>query len=430
MDRYLLTVTTRYDGCDKFGRNKKWGLFPSASVGWRVSEEDFMKNFEKLSNLKLRVSYGQTGNSNIGSNAFSFYSVNRQFVFNSVKFVGTGLTQIENPNLKWETTTELNLGLDIGFFDNRLSAAIEYYNKVTSDILGYRNLKPWALVSGVAANLGKTKGQGVEVTLNTVNIDTKDFRWNTDFTFTRYRDRWKERSPDVVLAPWQKVDEPIRSIYYYKTEGIIQVGETVPHMPNAVPGNIKIKDINGFDENMNYTGQPDGKIDQADMVYLGTSDPDFTIGLNNKFTYKNFDLSVNAHGSFNQLAFNHCLIKYIAWSGNMVEHGTNLSAKAKDIWTSENQNGKYPSDALNTTMGDDAYAYQKASFFRIQNITLGYTLPARILNNTLSHARVYLDAQNPFVFTNWNGMDPETDIGNKAPYPNQRSFTIGLNVKF
>ncbi len=431
LERYLLTLNLRYDGSDKFGKNNKWGFFPSASVGWRLSEEKFMKGFEQLSNLKVRISYGQTGNSSIGSNAFAFYdpSSNR-FAFDSSPVTGVELSQIENNDLKWETTTELNLGLDFGFFNSRISGSFEFFNKTISDLLGSRDLRSWMVVPTVSANLGKTQSRGIELTLNTVNIKTHDFQWSTDFTFTRYRDRWKERSPDVVLSPWQKVDDPIRAIYYWQTDGIIQIGETVDHMPNAVPGNAKVKDVNGFDENMNYTGYPDGIINEADIVFLGTSDPDFSVGLNNTFKHKGFDLNIYTYGVFNQLAFNGVKRKYIGYSSHMVEDGTNLWVEASKRWSSENPNGIYPSDATNSYMGADAWTLEDATFVRIKNITLGYNFPKQLLTKEIRSVRVYADVQNPFLFTGWEGMDPEIAGSNKAPYPNQRSYSIGVNLEF
>lgn len=430
-ERYLLTINMRYDGSDKFGENHKWAFFPSASVGWRISEEEFIKSFEQLSNLKLRVSYGQTGNSNIGSNAYSFYSISaNRWAFNSSPVVTAGLSQIENPDLKWETTTELNMGLDFGFFDNRISGTVEFFYKTIDDLLGARNLRSWMVVPSVAANLGKTQSEGVELTLNTINMTKHGFEWSSDFTFTRYRDRWKERSPDVVLNPWQKVDDPIRAIYYWEYDGLVQIGETVEHMPSAVPGNAKVKDINGFDENMNYLGHPDGKIDEADIVYRGTSDPGFSAGINNTFKYKNFDLNFYAYGVFNQLVSNGIKTKYIGYSAHLAEDGTNLWVEAAKRWSSDNPNGIYPSDAANAYMGSDAWTFEDASFLRIKNITLGYRFPGNKLPKSISAIRIYGDIQNPFLFTKWEGMDPEIAGSNKAPYPNQRSFSLGVNVQF
>jgi TonB-linked SusC/RagA family outer membrane protein len=429
-ERYLLTINARYDGSDKFGANNRWGFFPSASLGWRITEEEFMKKIDKISNLKLRVSYGQTGNSNIGSNAYSFYDVNSRYAFGSETTYGTQLTQLANPDLKWETSTELNIGLDFGFLKNRIAGSVEVFQKITSDLLSWRNLRSWNIVSSVASNLGSTESKGVELTINTVNIDNANFKWNTDFTYTRYRDRWKERSPDAVLSPWEKADDPIRAVYYYKTAGIVQVGQTVAAQPNAVPGNIIVQDINGFDSDLNYVGKADGKIDQADIVYLGTLDPDYSIGFNNTFKYKNFDLNIYAYGSFGQLVYNSTLIKYIGYSSHMIENGTNLRVEIKNMWSSENQTGTYPSDAVNTTMGSDAYAWEKASFLRIKNLTLGFNFPKKWLGKEIASLRAYADIQNPFIITKWTGMDPETDGSGKAPYPNQKSYSIGFNLQF
>ena len=430
LDRYLFTFNMRYDGSDRFGANKKWAFFPSASLGWRITEEEFMKGIDPVSNLKLRVGYGQTGNSNIGSNALSFYDANRSYPFNSTLSSGAMLTQIANPNLTWETTTELNLGLDFGFFKNRISGALDYFDKTISNLLGSRNLRSWMVVPSVAANLGKTQSKGLEVTLNTVNILNKDFRWTTDFTFTRYRDRWKERSPDVVLSPWQSVDDPIRAIFTWKNNGIIQIGETVPHMPTAVPGNMKVVDINGFDENMNYIGYPDGKIDEADIVLIGRSDPGYSIGFNNTFYYKDLDLNIYAYGVFDQLAYNSIKEKYIAWGSHMHDYGYNLWVEAAKRWSTDNPDGIYPSEANNVYLGNNAWLYEDASFFRIKNITLGYTFPRKYLPKEIGKIRLYADCQNPVVFTKWMGMDPEIAGSHKAPYPNQRSYSIGLNIQF
>ena len=429
-DRYMLTVNMRYDGSDRFGENKKWAFFPSASVGWRISEEEFLKKLEPISNLKLRVGYGQTGNSNIGSNALSFYDTNRSYAFNSILSPGVTLTQIANPNLTWETTTELNLGLDFGFFDSRITGAVEYFDKTIDNLLGYRDLRSWMIVSSVAANLGKTQSKGVEVTLNTVNILTRDFKWTTDFTYTHYRDRWKERSPDVVLSPWQRVDDPIRTIFAYQPDGIVQIGETVPHMPFALPGYAKVKDINGFDGNMNYTGLPDGKINEADLVMLGTGDPGYTIGFNNTFRYKDFDLNIYAYGVFNQLVFNGVKQKYLAMGDAMLDLGTNLWVEAAKRWSSDNPNGIYPSEIANAYQGSTDWLYEDATFFRIKNITLGYNFPGKHLPKEIGKMRVYADCQNPVVFTKWMGMDPEIARSHLAPYPNQRSYSIGLNIQF
>jgi hypothetical protein len=234
----------------------------------------------------------------------------------------------------------------------------------------------------------------------------------------------------VVLSPWQRVDDPIRTIFAYQPDGIVQIGETVPHMPFALPGYAKVKDINGFDGNMNYTGLPDGKINEADLVMLGTGDPGYTIGFNNTFRYKDFDLNIYAYGVFNQLVFNGVKQKYLAMGDAMLDLGTNLWVEAAKRWSSDNPNGIYPSEIANAYQGSTDWLYEDATFFRIKNITLGYNFPGKHLPKEIGKMRVYADCQNPVVFTKWMGMDPEIARSHLAPYPNQRSYSIGLNIQF
>ena len=194
-DRYLLTATLRTDGASNFADNKRWGYFPSLSLGWRFSEEEFMKGLENISNAKLRVSYGQTGNSNIGNRAISYYQVGNDNIFGDQIYKGVYLAQLGNPNLSWETTSEINVGLDFGLFDNRINITGEYYYKVVSDLLDWRPLLSHQEVSSIADNIGKTQSTGFELTLNTKNIETRDFSWYSDLTFSLYRDKWKDRGP-------------------------------------------------------------------------------------------------------------------------------------------------------------------------------------------------------------------------------------------
>jgi outer membrane receptor for ferrienterochelin and colicin len=197
MDRYLFTGTMRADGACVFAKNKKWGYFPSASVGWLISEEQFLKQTTWLSNLKLRLSWGQTGNADIGTNAFASFMAENAYVNSDYKTeVGVRKGKIENPDLKWETTTEWNFGLDFGFLKGRISGSVDIYQRTISDLLNYRLLNSYQELPKVMSNVGKTQGRGIEFALNTRNIQTKDFSWSTDFTFTKYKDRWKERTPD------------------------------------------------------------------------------------------------------------------------------------------------------------------------------------------------------------------------------------------
>lgn len=289
-DRYLLTATMRADGASNFAKNNRWGYFPSVALGWRFMEEEFMQPLTSvLSNGKLRVSFGQTGNSNIGNRVISYYSTGNNNEFGGTEQVGVYLSQMGNVDLKWETTTEWNVGVDLGFFKNRLNVTAEYFHKVVSDLLSERSLLGFQEVSTIAANIGETQSQGFELTINSTNFNTKNFGWNTDFTFSLYRDKWKTRDESWKPSAYSVYDSPIRYQYGYLSDGLIQPGETVDWMPGAIPGQVKIKDINGYVYNEDgsvkvdqhgiplKSGKPDGKLDDADKVIYGSSDPGYLL---------------------------------------------------------------------------------------------------------------------------------------------------------
>ena len=440
-DRYLFTFTARVDGSSNFGANNRYGFFPSGAFAWRINQEDFLKEFRPLSDLKLRLSFGQTGNSNIGNNAFEYYTAAwQQYVFGSAINTGTGKSQLANPDLKWETTTELNVGLDFGFFDQRLSGSFEYFNKEVKDLLGYRTLKSFMEVSTVAANIGKTQSSGVEFTIHSRNF-VGEFRWDTELTFTRYRDRWKERNPEDELKPWQKENDPIRARYGYLSDGILGVGEPAPEsMPALLPGQYKVKDVNGYvrdefgnlvmgeDGNVQYAGAPDGKIDEADIVLIGTTDPGFSMGLSNTFSYKGFDLSIFFYGMFDRIVNNATRGKFSIPDVRRIIDGQNMMTEVKERWTRNNTDAKFPSGFTSVYPEPSDYLWEKAWFIRCKNITLGYTFPSKWVGKVFSNARLFIDFGNPFVITPYSGNDPETDF--KAGYPNQRTFMAGLDLTF
>lgn len=441
LDKYLFTFTARVDGSSKFGSNNKYGFFPSGAVAWKVKNEDFLKDIEWISEMKLRVSLGQTGNSNIGNNAFEYYtSAWRQYVFGDKVSTGTGKSQLANPDLKWETTTEFNVGADLGFLDQRISVVAEYFTKEVADLLGYRTLKSFMEVSTVAANIGSTQSSGVELTLHTRNF-TGEFRWDTDLTFTRYVDRWKERNPENNLNPWQKTDDPIRSLYGYLADGILQPDEEVPEsMPGLLPGSFKIKDVNGYvrdgmgnlvmDANgkVQYLGRPDGKIDEADIVLYGTTDPGFSMGLNNTFSYKGFDLNIFFYGLFDRMVSNATRSKYSIPEIRRILTGQNMMYDVRNRWSSTNMDAELPSGFTSAYPQPGTYLYEKGWFIRCKNITLGYTVPDRFAGRIFSKARVYVQLENPFLITEYTGNDPETDF--KAGYPNQHTFMAGIDLTF
>ena len=447
-DRYLLTATMRADGASNFAKNNRWGYFPSVALGWRFTEEEFMQPLTSvLSNGKLRVSFGQTGNSNIGNRVISYYSTGNNNEFGGTEQVGVYLSQMGNVDLKWETTTEWNVGVDLGFFKNRLNVTAEYFHKVVSDLLSERSLLGFQEVSTIAANIGETQSQGFELTINSTNFNTKNFGWNTDFTFSLYRDKWKTRDESWKPSAYSVYDSPIRYQYGYLSDGLIQPGETVDWMPGAIPGQVKIKDINGYVFNEDgsvkvdqhgiplKSGKPDGKLDDADKVIYGSSDPGYLLGLNNTFRWKNFDLNIYFYGQFDLLNSGSYKDLWLTGASGMtgivnMYRGYNMPVSAKDVWTSDNQSAVRPGYFQDkSTWGIGDYYLQKSWFVRCRNITLGYTIPVNQGRNILSNVRVYFDVNNPFTITPYDGLDLETDNSVWA-YPNVRSFSLGVDITF
>ncbi len=440
-EKYLLTVNFRADGSDRFGENNRYGYFPSAALAWRIKQEDFLKDVNWLSDLKLRVGGGQTGNAMIGLSAYEYYSADwRQYVFGKNMSTGTYKSQLGNPDLKWETTTEYNIGLDFGFLNHRITGSFDYFDKEIKDLLGWRNLQSFMEVTGVQANVGKRKSRGTELSLHSVNFQGK-FRWTTDFNYTRYVDRWKERDPQSFLSPWQKNDDPINAYYGYVADGILRVGEEAPsYMPDLLPGQFKVKDVNGYlrddfgnpivDANgkYQYTGAPDGTLDQADIVMIGTTDPGFSLGFGNSFQYKGFDLNIFFYGMFDRLVYNATRDAYSVYELRRVLQGKNFIHEVLDSWSSKNTDSDLPSGFVTSYPQPGTFLWEKGWFIRCRNITLGYTVPHKWVGKYLSKARIYAEVGNPFVITPYTGNDPETDF--KAGYPNQRTFMMGINLVF
>lgn len=418
LGRYLLTVTLRADGASNFDPNNRWGYFPSVSAGWRFSDESFMQSFNDiLSNGKLRFSYGQTGNSNVGNRTLDLYYTGYNNVFGNTSYTGVYASQLGNPMLTWETTSEYNIGLDLGFLSNRISTTLEYFNRTISDLLvSNKSLPSYNEISSIASNIGETKSQGFEFSLNTLNITTADWTWSTDATLSLYRDRWKERDPNWKPAAYEKVDDYIRPIFSYVSDGLLQPGEKAPaHQAALLPGQVKLIDQNG-----------DGLLNDEDKVCLGSEDPAFIFGFNNTLRYKNFDFNIYLYGEVNRLRG---ASYYESWAtmGYGLTQGRNSSKGFMDTWTHDNQNSLYPNILSSGDHGAGDFFYKKISYIRCRNITLGYTIP--ISKSILNNIRVYADVNNPFVITNWSGLDPETE-GNQYSYPNVTSFSFGVDITF
>lgn len=448
MNRYLLTATLRADGSSNFAKGNQWGFFPSVAVGWRFSEENFMDRARSwFSNGKLRVSWGQTGNSSIGFQAVSMYrgtnsgGTKMNHGFGGVEHLGFIISQLGNPDITWETTTEFNVGLDLGFINNRINLAVDYFNREISNLLTWRTLPCISPVSGIADNMGKTRSHGLEITLNTINIDNRDFSWSTDLTFSFYRDRWEERAENWTPSVYSRYKGAVRPLEgYFLTDGLVQPGEEIPSMPGALPGQIKIKDINGyvFNDDGTYktdahgipvlTGEPDGIINDADRVYIGSRDPGFIMGFNNTLRYKDFDFNIYFYGHFDQWTTGAYRDLWIQ-SAHIVDNDRSVPVSIEEMWSTDNPDGWRPGFAQSSNsihMGSTDFYLKKCWFIRCRNITLGYTVPVK---KGISKLRVYADVNNPFMLTNYKGLDMETDDSAYA-IPNVRSFNFGVEISF
>ena len=446
MDRYLLTATFRADGASVFARNHKWGYFPSVALAWNMAEEPFMAPARSVvSMLKPRVSYGTVGNSTgVTNNAFAAYYA--QLAYNkgdNSQQTGVFLGRLENPDLKWETTKEFNVGLDFALFDGRIGGTFEFFDRRITDLLTDKPLNTYHDLTFVSANVGTTGGRGIEITLNTKNIVTKDFSWFSDITFSRVKNWWVEHTSDWKPSVYEGDHDPIRAIYSRKAIGIMQEGDEAPaSQPDLRPGQLIIADINGYlrDENGDpvvkdgrfvLTGEPDGQIDDADMRLLGTSDPGFTIGFNNTFRYKGFDLNFNFYGAFDRVMMDPTRMEYGVSAWGMAQYGYNGLRCLDDRWMPDNPSTKNPSSFFSgSTYGYGDWFYEDAWYIRLQNITLGYTIPSTATTRKIfQNMRLHFDVNNVFLITPYGGLDPETD-SYAAAYPNARTFTFGIDIKF
>ncbi|RCR71456.1 TonB-dependent receptor [Larkinella punicea] len=422
-DKYLLTVTGRSDGASQLSEGNKWAFFPSVALAWRMGDEPFISNLNVFSNLKLRLSYGQVGNSTVSPYSTQAGLLNTGYDFDGTAAYGFAPSNLANKDLKWERSTEYNLGLDFGFFKNRISASLELYNRKTADLILNQKIPTVTGFSQVIANVGQIENKGVELTLNTVNIARNDFSWNSTFAFTRNRNKLLQ-----LYGDGQTVDKgnklfvgyPIRSNFDYEFDGIWQTAQQEQATKyKQVPGSVRVVDQNN-----------DGVISSTDAiddrVVLGTQLPNWILGITNRFKYKNLDLSFFVYYRDGVQYYNSSL------SGTFGEiSGTRYNKLASlDYWRSDNPSNTY-FGVVAANPYRNAINYQDASFLRISDITVGYTLPKGVMNSwKLANARLYAQVMNPFVFTKFTGFDPEF---NSAIYQDDvpsMTYTVGVNISF
>ena len=418
--RYLLTLTARRDGYSAFGANtSKYGVFPSVALGWNIHNENFLDGSDKVNQLKLRLSYGETGNQAVGVGQTATTAGTILYPFGGSALIGTYLNGLGNANLNWETTTSLNLGLDFGFLRNRIAGSIEVYRSKTRDILLERSIPVITGSESIWDNLGEMQNTGFELTLNTKNIQSENFSWETSINFSTYTNELLEiygDGEDDIANRWF-IGKPLHAIYDYKMVGVWQQGEDNSQWdPTAQPGDIKFADING-----------DGVIDpENDRTYLGSSLPDWTGGITNTFSYKNLSMSVFIQTVQGVLKGNPD-INY----GD--EAGRRNTPREVGYWTPENQSNQWPSIGYRNTRG---YGYARdASFVRIKDVRLSYRVPSDFTQKYgISDLMFYVAGRNLYTFTDWIGWDPESNQSYRGSgswtnnYPVVRSISLGMNL--
>lgn len=411
-DKYLLTLTGRADGSSKLAKGHKWGFFPSAAIAWRIKNEKFLIDKTWLDDLKLRVSYGVSGNNAVGAYSTLLGVANTQYDFGGVNANGQYLNRIPNYDLGWEKSEEVNVGLDFSFLNNRLSGSVDFYNKNNKDLILSQNIPQTNGFTSVdAVNIGATRNRGLEVALHTVNIRTKDFEWSTSLSFATNKNEVVEIFGDHKDYPDQSlfIGQPVKVLYDYAWNGIWQLGEKEEAAKyGRQPGDVKEVDQNN-----------DGAMTpEEDRVILGSPFPDWTGSMTNTFTYKNWDFSVFVYTRQGEKKFS----KFHRELQN--EYLGEINQLKVNYWTPENPSNEFyrPARGGNTSL----LLYKDFSFVRVGNITLGYNFPEKWLSPLhISKARCYITAVNPFLFTKYTGLDPE--FGGYATNVNDSDATATYN---
>ncbi|HOK52227.1 MAG TPA: TonB-dependent receptor, partial [Bacteroidales bacterium] len=428
--KYYLTATLRRDGSSKFGKNNKWGVFPSASASWRISAEKFMEPLRNvLTNLKLRVGYGVTGNQEGIPSYKSIMLLGQSSEdpqgYTYFSFDGTtgkwltayGIIQNANPDLKWEQTAQTNIGLDVSLY-NRINITLDYYRKYTSDLLfTYAVPQPPYLYGKMLANVGNLSNNGLEITVNAAIIQRKDFSWNVDVNFatnTQKIDKLSNQLYTTDAVPAGLLTG-IRGMSGVQAQ-LIKEGYVAGTFYGLV-----CDSISSSGKYVYHDFDGDGKITDKDKTVIGDVQPDYTAGLSMSFTYKQFDLGFSFYGIFGQDLLN----------------ASYMSAMDDARLPTYNVPDAALTDKLKAPADYSSYWIEDGSFVRLQNVTLGYTLPLKV-NSWVKRARVYVNAENLFVITKYSGLDPEINLdGLDFPgievfnaYPKPRTYSVGLSVTF
>lgn len=430
LDKYVLSVVLRRDGADRFYPENKYQNFPSVSAAWKISNEKLFQGIEAIGLLKIRASYGLTGE-RPGELAYGIYSpdvVSMVFNNGSTIYIPYILTQLNNPDFKWPINTTLNAGLDIELFNNKISASFDIFREDRTRMNIRATTDQLAMIASTPVNGGHQRRSGYELSLNFYPVATRNFTWSAILNYTHFTNRWIERFPNDPIPHGGAIEDPIGTIYVYQTNGVLQAGDPVPaHQPAGAlkPGCPLFIDQDG-----------DSILTDNDIIkYSGI--PFGIVGINNNFRYKNLDLGIFFYGQFGAWGNDYTT----QWGDPLGFLASNQSGTTSimDAWTTSNPNGYLPGAAYNesTVLGLNAgidTRLAKRDFLRCRNITLGYNLERGIISKYISQLRIYVDVQNAFTLTNFKGVDPEIQAiaikGGPAPYPMIRTFSFGVKATF
>ncbi|WP_460977700.1 TonB-dependent receptor [Spirosoma knui] len=441
-DRFLFTVTGRRDGSSRFGPNQKFGFFPSGALAWKLANEKWMKSLTAISDAKLRLSFGLSGNQEIGNYQYLANISTTPYILGGMLNTGAATAGVANPDLRWEKNAQFDAGVDFGLFNNRVQVTADYYIKNTSDLLFRVGIPTSSGFTTTLKNIGSVQNKGFELSLNTINIDRGGFRWSSEFNITVNRNKiltldgrqqFTTGTDAVIFATsinpiLLKVDSPLGNFYGRVMDGIFQDQAEIDasaQKGSAKPGDIRYKDLNG-----------DGVINDSDRDIIGNANPKSFGGFNNTFSYKGFDLNIFIQGNYGNQILNYGSFDLLNLTG-----GTNQSARVLDRWTPTNPSNEIP--RANSAGGSrvlSSFQVEDGSYLRFKNISLGYTIPKTLLTRlAMTSARLYVTAQNWFTITKYTGYDPEVNrYGSSSlsqgldygAYPAAKTILVGLNLKF
>ncbi|MBF0649970.1 TonB-dependent receptor [Dysgonomonas sp. GY75] len=425
LGRYNLTGTFRADGSSRFAKNHKWGYFPSIGLSWNVSEEPFLKNNKVINDLKLRGSFGVVGNQEIGDYRYEATYATKVYSFNNQLVTAYGRANAENPDLKWEETSQYNLGFDLNLLNRRLGITADVYYKKTSDLLLDVPVEITTGFSTMLMNVGNVTNKGVEFALTGSIIDQKDLQWNLSANIAKnVNEVTNIGNLDYFLSGNTiiKKGESLGSFYGVAFDGIVQTGTDISKVPapswktNVEPGDVKYVDQNN-----------DGKVTQdEDRVVLGSIQPDFTYGFSTTLRYKSLSLFAAFQGSKGNQLYNQLRQELESPSTSY-----NVLATLRDRWTPQNPSNTIAKASVTSATWLDSRYIEDASFLRLKNITLSYVLPVKITKAPQTKFRIFATGQNLLTFTKYKGYDPEVSSGiDSGAYPTAKTISFGVNISY